>query len=137
MMNTRESGGVIALGLGLVLLIGAIRGTWAKVWHDLFTGDGSNSGSNGGGNGTPGSARPAGPVRVGPDPGLPTPGGIVAAGNASIFDPTALAQTAWGDRSLFQGDSNAGIGTGRGTMFTPGEKTLWTGPTNQMELLQA
>jgi hypothetical protein len=57
--------GVAAVGVGLLLVIGAVRGTWRKLWDDVI--GSSGGGGNGSGSGS------SGPQGIGPTgiPNLP------------------------------------------------------------------
>lgn len=48
-MGNRESFGIVTILAGVLIVIGAVRGTWGKLFHDVVIGpsDSSSSGSSG------------------------------------------------------------------------------------------
>lgn len=87
--------GVGTVAVGLVLVIGAVRGTWKNIWNDVF---GTPSSSSGGSSG--GSTTPVAPV---PNPGIgnclqnPFQQGCFAHFGLNAYAPNGTATAAPGE----------------------------------------
>lgn len=61
-MQSNETAGVVVIILGVVLAVGAVRGTWRQVFNDLLAGSGGSPtapGTHGPGAGIGGGGKPA------------------------------------------------------------------------------
>jgi hypothetical protein len=69
MGGNRETFGVGLAFVGFVVIVLGFKGTWGKVWHDLFTGAGIDTTDPGGSGGTAGPATSDGGTSITQGPG--------------------------------------------------------------------